>query len=397
MSDSFSPTASTGSQTVPNTPRSDNSNKTNLLLDDQNIEISGQAATCASPVSEDVSSSEETCKHRDHNIQPTWPRDIRRRKLNASAYWQSNQELRQILLDIHWNKQDGCALFKLHARLRIEGVPGTPQNSLSRAFIFIDPKIISELLFEEQPTFTPFGQSTVSLTFHLCQSPDLVLPMTYTGFEHESKGLMRSLQSLAQQKCFTIYAELPSRQFSTNYWIQFCKDIATQKLEKDANVADLRNLYQGHGGQVVQDHGLLKAIIDQADTPGLPAYQETDPSITFTRPPKRKRPCDEGSTIRQTAQAVETTAGSDLLEIVNAKLAAHSQTIRHMVECMLSEHEHKLLRLVEDKTEAWGDNVTDMVEKKVAKEMGEVKESIMGEIALFPVQAHFTFPNHPYL
>lgn len=288
MSDSLSPTASTGSQTptVPNTPRSNKSNKTNILLDDQSINTGGQTAICATPLSEDSSSSENTYEHRDYNIQPTWPGDIRVRKIKASASWQSNQMLHDILLDIHWNKQNGCALFKLHARLCIKGVPGTSQNGLNRAFIFIEPKIISELLFDEQPIFTPFGHSTISLTFRLCQPPDLVLPNTYTGFEHEAKDLMRSLQGLAQQSCFTIYAQLPSRNFSTNYWTQVCEDIATQKLKKDADVADLRNLYQGQGGQVVQDHGLLKAMVDRDDTPGLPVYQETDPSITFTRPGK---------------------------------------------------------------------------------------------------------------
>lgn len=112
---------------------------------------------------------------------------------------------------------------------------------------------------------------------------------------------------------------------------------------------------------------------------------------------KRKKSCDESSTTRQTAQSVDTTATPDLLEIVNAKFAAQLQTIGSMVKCMLSEHEQKLLRLVKDETETWDANVTDIIQKEVEKEMDRVKESIMEEIALNPVQVNFTFPNHPYL
>lgn len=82
---------------------------------------------------------------------------------------------------------------------------------------------------------------------------------------------------------------------------------------------------------------------------------------------------------------------------MNAKLVAHSQTIGHMVKGMLLEHKHKVLRLVKDKIETWDANVTDMIQKEVEKEMDRVKESIMEEITLNPVQVNFTFPNHPYL
>lgn len=188
MSNIIFPTASLESEilTVPNTPRSD---ETNPLPDDQNLDTNGQAASCATP------SSDDTYRHRDYDIQPTWPTDtdFKKSKINSSAYWQLNQELCDIFLDIHWNSQDGCALFKLYASLCIKGMPSTSQNALNRAFIFINLKIISELLFNDWPRFTPFSPSTVSLTFHLCQPPDLVLPKIFTGFGHGAKDLMRSL------------------------------------------------------------------------------------------------------------------------------------------------------------------------------------------------------------
>lgn len=112
---------------------------------------------------------------------------------------------------------------------------------------------------------------------------------------------------------------------------------------------------------------------------------------------KRKKPRDESSMIEQTAQSSDITAAPDLLEIVNAKFATQLQTIENMVKGMLLEHKRTILRLLKDTTDSWGDNVTDMIQKEVEKEIDGVQESIMEEIAMNPVHAHFTFPNHPYL
>lgn len=97
---------------------------------------------------------------------------------------------------------------------------------------------------------------------------------------------MRSFKSLARQSCFTIHMPLSSRELLASWWEQFCEDIAKQKIKTIESLANLTTLYEGRGGQVIEEDGLLEPSIDQDGAPGLPAYEETDTSIPRMRPGK---------------------------------------------------------------------------------------------------------------
>lgn len=97
---------------------------------------------------------------------------------------------------------------------------------------------------------------------------------------------MRSLRSLVQQLDFTVYASLPSINFSPTWLQQYCNDITEQKFSTIASLANLDTLYQGQGAQGIEGDDLLETVNDQNNTLAaqeLSAYRETDPSIPQAR------------------------------------------------------------------------------------------------------------------
>ncbi|RFU73208.1 hypothetical protein TARUN_9039 [Trichoderma arundinaceum] len=407
-----------GTATNPNTPRSGEGAVGDLLPDDQNIVSSDQVAINATPPSPSDASSQQ-----GHDIQPTWPSKIDRTKIRAHACWHPDQNMSDILLDIHWAGQHSRAFFKLHTGLRLEGAPSASRHGLINVYIFIYPERIRQLSFTAEPQDTPFGPPTVAFTFELNRPPALVLPKAYTSFGQGAEDAMRSLRSLVQQSCFTVYASLPSRRLSTAWLQRFCKDVTEHKFTTIATLANVKSLYQGHGGQVTEGDGLLEPVISQDDAAAreLPAYQETDPSIPPARSTKRKRSCDESSTMKRTVQATDTVAGMQALfgNMLEAKFAAHERKLGDMlsahenaVQEMLSTHIRKVdAQLaafrsdVEDKIKSVEervkneimDELTETINERILEEVEGVQEHVMERITSMPVQAHFTFPNHPYL
>lgn len=290
----FSPAASTASATStnPNTPRSSElheaNSQGNSQADQENVDIGTQAVTVdAAPSLPSLPSSPESSSQKNHDIQPTWPSKIDRTKIRAEACW-LDQNMDNILLDIHWAGQHGRAFLKLHTTLHLEGAPGASRHGLINAYIFIYPERIRQLSFASQPQYSPFGPPTIALTFDLSRPPALILPKQYTSFGPGAENTMHSLRSLIQQTYFTVFASLPSRILSSSWLQQFCQDITEHKLTTIASLANLKSLYQGHGAQVVEGDGPLEAVGDQGDVAApaaqeLPAYEEANPSF----PPPR--------------------------------------------------------------------------------------------------------------
>lgn len=431
MSDPFSPAASikSGTATIPNTPCSDDDNCiSDLRSDEQIIGSNVEATICATPSPINLS------RQQDHDIPSTWPCDISHKKIQASASWSPNQNLDGIFLDIHWSKKHSRAILKLHTSISLE-------SGRVRAFIFLKPENIRQLSFNAQPERERYGYSTISLTLKLYEHPGLILPKTHIDVEQREHDKMRSLTSLAQQSDFTIDASLSKRELSQNWWEQFSQDIAAQKFKSIENVANVMNLYEGNGGREIRD-GMLEDLINKFGAPGLPAYQETDPGIPDmrpretdpripdTRPPKRKRPyndsstiaqtdqptdtvtmeakkrkpCDESLTTGQTAQSTDSTAMEAIIRIIVAKLADHKLEVGAMVQDMLIAHKREVQGMltahkceVAEKFESMEAGLPHMMEEVMEKKGGELVEFVMEQIASMPLQAHFTFPAHPYL
>lgn len=275
------PTASTipGTTTTPNTPPLDDAHS-----DERNVAPGGQS------VDDITSSSADSCSRRGQEIQPTRPSKIDQTEIRAHVFWQREQHMDNISLDLHWAGQHNHAFFRLHTSLRLEGAPAASQRGLINAYIFIYPERIRRLSFTALPQHSPFGSATMALTFELSRRPALVLPKTYTSLGQGAEEAVRSLRSLIQQLDFTVYTSLPSRNLSSTWLQQFCNDITEQKFSTIASLANLESLYQGHGAQVFEGNGLPETVDNQDNAltaQELPAYQETDFSIPVTRSSKR--------------------------------------------------------------------------------------------------------------
>ncbi|KAL7963217.1 hypothetical protein V8C34DRAFT_267532 [Trichoderma compactum] len=411
---SSSPAASTilGTATNPNTPPPGDARS-----DEGNTVPGGQAMDDATTSSADSSSQ------RDQDIQPTWPSEIDRVKIRACVSWQREQHMDNILLDLHWAGQHNHAFLRLHTRLRLEGAPGTSRRGLINAYIFIYPERIRRLSFTAQPRYSPFGIATIALNFELSRRPALVLPETYTSLGQGAEETMRSLHDLVQQLGFTVYASLPSRRLSPTWLQQFCNDVTEQRFTTIASLANVNTLYQDQGAQVIEGDDLLEAVDNQDNSPAaqeLPVYQKTNPSIPLTRPAKRKRSCDESSVTDHAAQPTDMATMQALFENrLETRLAAHERRLgemlsahKHKVKEMLSAHRRKVdaqlavyRRNVEEQRESMEerlksdlvDELTDAINKRMREELDGVQEGVMEQITSMPLQAHLTFPNHPYL
>lgn len=268
-----SPAASTipGTTTTLHTPPPDDAQS-----DERNVAPGGQSM-------DDVTSSlADSCSQRGQEIQPTRPSKIDQTNIRAHVFWQREQHMGNILLDLHWAGHHNRAFFRLHTSLRLEGAPAASRRGLINAYIFIYPERIRRLSFTALPQHSPFGPATMALTFELSRRPALVLPKTYTSLGQGAEEAVRSLRSLIQQFDFTVYSSLPSKSLSHTWLQQFCNDITEQKFSTIASLANLNTLYQGQGAQVIEGDDLLEPVDDQNNAlvaQELPAYQETDPSI----------------------------------------------------------------------------------------------------------------------
>lgn len=273
----FSPAASTASATStnPNTPRSSELYEGNSQADEENVDIGSQAVAIDAVPS---SPSSESPSPRNYAIQPTWPTKIDCTRISAEACW-LDQTMDNILLDVHWTGQQSRALLKLHTTLHLEGAPGASRNSFINAYIFIYPERIRQLSFTSEPQYSPFGPSTIALTFDLSRPPALILPKTYASLGPGAEDTMLSLRSLNQQTNFTVFASLTFRTLSPPWLQQFCQDITEHKLTTITSLAN-KSLYHGHGTQVVEGDGVVEAACDQgnAAVPELPAYEDASPS-----------------------------------------------------------------------------------------------------------------------
>ncbi|KAM0253065.1 hypothetical protein ACHAQJ_007441 [Trichoderma viride] len=429
MSDRLSSPAASieaGTATNPNTPRSGDGDASvgDLRPDDQNIISNGQAAN---DVTSDCSSQSDLSSRQAHDIQPTWPSRIDRAKIPACACWHLDQKIRDISLDdsgsfdhnindisldIHWAPKDNRAFFKLHTRLHLKGAPGSSRRG-SNVYIFIYPERIHQLSFNAEPLYSPLPRPAVKFTFKFNRPPALILPKS-TGLEQGAESAMHSLRSLIQQSYLTVYTRLPAREFPTTWLQRLCEDVTEHKLTTIASLANLKTLYQGSDGQLIEGDSLLEEVSNQdATAQELPVYQETDPSIPLARSAKRKRLCKESFTIGQAVQSADT---------VEAKLAARERSLAKRERSLakrersLAKREHSLAKRerklakresddIADRMKSVGervrddvvDGLEDVIDEKMLQKTEEVQEYVMEQIASMPVEARFTFPNHSYL
>lgn len=291
-----SPTASnaSGTTTNPNTPRPEHEHEDPLEGDQAqgNSPRPAQGESIARDEADDISSlspSSDASRQRTHDIQPTWPRKLDQTKTRALACWQSSCNLEDIFLDIHWTRRGntGSAFFKLHTSLCLEGAPSSRRDGRVSAYVFIYPERVRRLSLDAQPQTMHFGADTVALTFDMSKPSALVLPKTYSRVKPEAEETMKSLRALARQLSFTVYAALPRRKFPVAWMQQLCSAATYQRLSTIASCANLVNLYQGRGAQMLEGNDLLEPDADgNSDIAhsNPPAYEDSGPRPPSTLP-----------------------------------------------------------------------------------------------------------------
>ncbi|KAL7919362.1 hypothetical protein ACQKWADRAFT_323041 [Trichoderma austrokoningii] len=222
-------------------------------------------------------SSSSDLSHRHQDILPTWPNRVDRTKIRALACWHPDQNFHSF------------ALFKLHKGLRLQGVPDFPSKWPCQC-----------------------------LCLHTSRTNNR---LTYTGFGPEAKDVMRSLYRFAQQSFFVLYISLPSRRFPQKH-----------RVETITPLADIQNLYQRRGGQLIEGHGL---------------FGTRDPNTPPARPAKRKRYTAEGCITAQAGRSTDADKFAAHKCELEGMLSAHKRELKDMVNEKLTAHIRKVEALLD--------------------------------------------------
>lgn len=270
-SHSYDQNASSGNEVAFDTaPLPSSLSISDLQSNGQNTSSNDEVGFDAAPLPSSLSRQQQV------DIKPTWFDTLDQTRIHACAHWNPDQKIENILLDIHW--AENFAFIKLYKRLLLEDPPGISRRKRRNVYIFIGLERIQRLLFTASPNIIPFGAYTIALTFHLNRPPALILPKTAIGFADTSTR--DSLNSLVQQSCFTIYANISQTRISHTRLQRFCEDITEHKCTSIPRFANWKNLYQGSKdeAEMIEGDSLLEPVIDPGDAaaPRLPAYQEIE-------------------------------------------------------------------------------------------------------------------------
>ncbi|KAL7784093.1 hypothetical protein V8C37DRAFT_396369 [Trichoderma ceciliae] len=396
--------------------RSGESAANDLLLDNSNSISHDQVARSGESAVNDPQSDDQNSvssgrvsnlsRSRYYDIQSTWSPKVDIKWIDARACWYPGQDI-DISLDIRWGPQH--AFLKLRKPLSLEAAPGT-SGGHRKAYIFIHPERISQLSFTAEPKYIPFGYSTIAFTFHLNKPPALIRPKKHIRLTQEAENAILSLQSLVQQSKFTIYASLSSRRTSHGRLQKFCEDVTKHKFATMESQANWTSLYPGGADEAefIEGDSLLDPVInwDDAAALELPAYQEIEPSILLTRSAKRKRSCEENSTIGENVQdivAVRALIGN----ILDTKLVAHVRKLEeifsvheHKLEEKLSAYEHAVKEMISTHkrdVEEVEDRLRETIKEEMYTSISTVKKSVLETITSKSLQATLTFSTHLFL
>lgn len=272
-----------GATTVPNTPRPED--------DPPHLADTNSAGLVSRDVEHDVvdvRSPSDDSHEQTADLKPTWPVTINVIDAPARVTWQQGGSSGDVFFNLYWSPLDqgGKAFFKIHTRVTLPKVTSARRDGGVRIFVFIPPERIRHLSFNTHPNERLLGPNTVAFSFDMIQPPALVLPKNVPAAQRTASDKLRSAFALAAQASFTVHASIAARQLSPASMQQFCAAVLARRLSSIERVgfASVPTLYQGHGGEVVDDVHL----VDRDGPLHPPAYDDTSGDL----PPPPDFPCE---------------------------------------------------------------------------------------------------------
>ncbi|KAI1202990.1 hypothetical protein F5X97DRAFT_318585 [Nemania serpens] len=179
---------------------------------------------------------------------------------------------RQITLDIHFSAGSGAALLKLKAPLGIKA-----RKQKTPLFLYIPGDRISSLV-QDVPDAAPevvrakLGAVPSRLQLSLSRPADMVGPLVSLAPQNRSHGIMMDcLKLLAQETRLSVY--LAHSSLSGAFLRSLCNAVASKALKPIDSAAELRSLYGGLGGKVLEGAALRIPVPPTSP----PSYDEIGP------------------------------------------------------------------------------------------------------------------------
>lgn len=183
-------------------------------------------------------------------IQPTWPKKLDMTHIPATVSWQSSDvRLDDVLFNFHWTCHDGAnsAFFKIHTRVRLDGMTGKTTHRGTSIFIFIPYERVCRLSVNVLPEERPFGPDTLAFSFDMLEPPAIVLPKVFTAADPTAEEIIKSLYTLASQTTLTVYAKSLRRVCPKSTIDQICTAMPARSLSSIESLSfpSVETLYQG--------------------------------------------------------------------------------------------------------------------------------------------------------
>ncbi|KAK4167974.1 hypothetical protein QBC43DRAFT_310555 [Cladorrhinum sp. PSN259] len=158
-------------------------------------------------------------------------------------------------VDLHVDASEGQAIFALHGCVFLKG---RKPNKLN-LYLFIHPENVQSVEYESStgPSIPAMQQVSsnnyISLRFNMTQTPSFIVPKDRPLVpKARSEGLLDTMKALASAQRLTLYLDILQLVQETRDQLSLLPSVFLfNDLKTDERRADIRRLYHGTGGQVV--------------------------------------------------------------------------------------------------------------------------------------------------
>ncbi|KAJ8129966.1 hypothetical protein O1611_g3665 [Lasiodiplodia mahajangana] len=297
-----------------------------------------------------------------------------------------DQCLSRLNLDLHYDRNNNGAFFKLRAAVALKS---SPRSSTTAVWLFIHPERIRALVLNTSPRTKEariLGPGTVCLNFELSRLPVLVVPKEpLTARNPASGSLLDSLRAAVQQANFSVYAQIPRRNLSLQKLVALCSAASRNELKSTIAHSDTISVYGGSGGDTIEGDSLL-CPGSTADSEGYgsaieplvgkpPSYSEVPPgpppAAVVPGPYKRRRLSSPGPQ--------PTLAHLDrkyIEQICSHMLGNKLEQLTHDVNKNLRDLEKRVTKYIDEQLIFLRNETREYVEQKTEEECSSVRLEI---------------------
>ncbi|CAN8105947.1 unnamed protein product [Discula destructiva] len=233
---------------------------------------------------------------------------------------------RQVTFEARFDATAGSAFFKIRAAVGMKAAG----NAKTPLYLYIHCDRITSLSYNVPDTVPDvvkgkLGPHPGSFQFTLTQPADMVVPSASLTPQNRSHGdILDSMKLLAAETRFSVY--LPHELLSEAQVRPLCDAVARRTLKSIDAASDLKGLYGGAGGKVLEGAELCIPVTNSAP----PAYNELAPA-----PPGSL--VKSGSTIKAAGSSRKRRRGSSSSATSRFDTDAMA-ACKKMVEDMMSQH-----------------------------------------------------------